>query len=91
MITTQITANEILNSLMSRRFKVVYQPKFDMKAEQISGMEALLRWNTVQKDAASTETVIAVAEEYDIITSLTLFVVEKVCQDMSEWQEKKCR
>jgi diguanylate cyclase (GGDEF)-like protein/PAS domain S-box-containing protein len=67
---------------------VVYQPLADMQTGQISGMEALLRWNHPQLGAVSPVQFIPLAEESGLIKEIGEWVLRQACKDIQAWQNK---
>lgn len=62
--------------------QVLYQPVADMQTGAVSGMEALLRWNSAEFGAVSPVTFIPVAEALGAIDAIGVWVLRKVCQDI---------
>jgi EAL domain-containing protein (putative c-di-GMP-specific phosphodiesterase class I)/CHASE2 domain-containing sensor protein len=56
---------------------IAYQPQFDLKADTISGAEALVRWQHPTRGAISPEAFILPAEEHNRIGKLTFHVLEQ--------------
>jgi len=64
---------------------VVYQPIVDLVADDIVGVEALLRWHHPTRGAISPTSFIPVAEQTGLIVPLTLWVVRQACMQLREW------
>src|SRR4051794_31875156 len=62
--------------------KVLYQPTVNMQSGKVSGMEALLRWNSPEWGAVSPATFIPLAEESGSIDEIGLWVLREVCKDI---------
>ncbi|NLX18598.1 MAG: diguanylate cyclase, partial [Desulfobulbus sp.] len=64
--------------LERREFSVFYQPKINLKDEQPTSFEALVRW---QKDGQTLgpEQFIPIAEEAGLIDDMSLYVLDEVC------------
>ncbi|MES2952248.1 MAG: EAL domain-containing protein [Pseudomonadota bacterium] len=62
--------------------QVLYQPVVDLLTGKISGMEALLRWNSPELGLVSPVTFIPIAENSGLIDGIGLWVLRKVCQDI---------
>ena len=62
--------------------EVVYQPQFEIASGEISGAEALLRWNHATKGAISPDEFIPLAEDSELIVDIGAWVVEKTCEDL---------
>lgn len=87
MVTENInTLKESLRHAIDRQeFEIVYQPKFNMETEQVTGLEALLRWKREDGYAISPDIFIPLAETSGMITTITLYVAEHVFQCLWEW------
>ena len=64
---------------------VVYQPIVDLPADDIVGVEALLRWHHPTRGQISPAAFIPVAEQTGMIVPLTLWVVRQACMQLREW------
>jgi len=74
-------------ALKNREFQVYYQPKVETDAYEIVGAEALVRW--VKNDELVLPGVFIPTIERDgSICDLDFYVLEQVCSDIKEWQEK---
>ncbi len=69
-------------------FHMVYQPQFDAHGTRICGMEALIRWQDGDQFIPPNE-FLPVAEEIGLINTLSLWVVERVCQQLAQWREQE--
>jgi|WetSurMetagenome_2_1015567.scaffolds.fasta_scaffold00013_46 diguanylate cyclase (GGDEF)-like protein len=73
------------NALRNDEFRLVYQPRIDMATYEISGMEALLRWNNEKLGDVSPADFIPVAESNGLIIRISEWVIRKTCMQMQEW------
>lgn len=78
---------DLQKALAHREFEIVYQPKWDIFSNQLSGMEALLRWKHPEIGAVSPVEFIPIAEENGSIISITRWVLFSVCRQNLLWQE----
>lgn len=70
-----------LSHAMERNeFKLYYQPKMDIRSGKISGMEALLRWNSQELGPIAPATFIPVLEETGRIVEVGHWVIQKACE-----------
>lgn len=68
-------------------FTVAYQPTYDLKTNNISGAEALLRWTDADLGAIPPDVFIPLAEETGLIQELGLFVLQRACAQAVLWQQ----
>ncbi|NYF24059.1 bifunctional diguanylate cyclase/phosphodiesterase [Sporosarcina sp. JAI121] len=66
-----------------------YQPQVDLKTGNISSFEALLRWNNRKFGFVSPVQFIPIAEESGLIHGIGDWVVDQVCSQLKEWQDKR--
>lgn len=68
-----------------------YQPQVDLRSGQISSFEALLRWNNRKFGFVSPGQFIPILEESGLIHEIGDWVLDQVCRQLKEWQQKKFR
>lgn len=68
-----------------------YQPQVNLKTGEIDSFEALLRWNNRKFGFVSPAQFIPMAEESGLIHSIGDWVLEVVCAQLKEWQDKQFR
>jgi len=66
-----------------------YQPQVDLKTGHISSFEALLRWNNGKFGFVSPAQFIPIAEESGLIHGIGDWVLNQVCKQLKEWQDKQ--
>jgi len=67
---------------------LLYQPKVDLRDGRIVGCEALLRWRLPGYGDISPSQFIPLAEETNLILDVGEWVLNRVCADYHEWQQK---
>ena len=75
-------------SIRQRRFKVWYQPVFNLKTNRFSSAEALLRLRDYDGEPVSPSEFIPLAEETGLIDDLSWIVLEEVCTLLGQMQDK---
>tara|TARA_B100000678_G_scaffold288878_1_gene298193 strand:+ start:1491 stop:4190 length:2700 start_codon:yes stop_codon:yes gene_type:complete len=65
-----------------------YQPVVDTATEQISGFEALLRWNHPKHGWISPEKFVPVAEDAGLIAAIGEWAIQQACSDLARWPAK---
>jgi diguanylate cyclase (GGDEF)-like protein/PAS domain S-box-containing protein len=65
---------------------IEYQPIFDLRTDEISGYEALLRWEHARRGAVSPVSFIPVAEATGLIVPLGQWVLDRACRDAVTFQ-----
>ena len=66
---------------------VHYQPKADMRAGGIIGVEALLRWHHPEHGLIPPDEFIPLAEHTGLIKPLTMFVLEETLSQCHAWRQ----
>ena len=79
--------NQIPIAIKNGGIHVWYQPQYNYKTGEITGAEALVRWKHEDKGFILPAYFIPILEETGLIYDLDLFVWERVCQDLSRWNE----
>ena len=68
-----------------------YQPKIDGRSGQITGVEALVRWDHPTRGTVSPAVFIPVAERFGLIGLLGQWVIDEACRQMKAWHEAGLR
>jgi diguanylate cyclase (GGDEF)-like protein len=67
---------------------VYYQPIINLTTMELTGFEALMRWNHPQRGLVPPNEFIPVAEETNYIVPLTLWILQKSCAQLVQWQNR---
>jgi diguanylate cyclase (GGDEF)-like protein/PAS domain S-box-containing protein len=77
-------AKNIRNALNVKEFEVYYQPQIDAVTQKLIGMEALLRWQTIN-GFISPAVFIPIAEDAGLIDKIGEFVFTEATSQMVKW------
>ena len=78
---------DMRNAFVNGEFKLVYQPQIALDRQEVSGFEALLRWEQPDRGPVSPDFFIPVAEETGLIIQLGDWVIRQACMEAASWPE----
>lgn len=73
-------------ALENNQFFLTFQPKYKLETKEVTGVEALIRWNHPKLGLVSPDEFIPIAEEIGIILQIGKWVIEQTCQQFSIWR-----
>jgi diguanylate cyclase (GGDEF)-like protein len=79
--------NSLKEAVINRELEVYYQPIFDLRTNEVVGLETLSRWHRPEGSISPT-TFIRIAEETGLILDIDKWVLERACQQMSTWRDQ---
>ncbi len=81
--------NALRRSVERQELLLHFQPIVDLRSGDISGMEALLRWDHPHRGILSPATFISIAEETGEIVRIGQWVLEEACRRTVEFQRAR--
>jgi diguanylate cyclase (GGDEF)-like protein len=79
--------SELRRGLELGQIALAHQPKLDLRAGEVTGVECLLRWTHPERGAVSPEAFIPLAEETGLIGALTEWVLARALDDQRRYAE----
>lgn len=80
-----LTPEDVRKGLVGNEFLLHYQPIYRVEPKQVTGYEALLRWQHPTLGLVSPEVFIPLAEQGNFIIALGEWVVKEACLAASQW------
>lgn len=84
-------ARELRVAIDGNQLLLHYQPKIHGGSGQITGVEALVRWNHPTRGLVGPAAFIPVAERSGLIGALGQWVLEECCRQLQAWTEEGLR
>ncbi|MEO1622865.1 MAG: EAL domain-containing protein, partial [Cyanobacteria bacterium J06632_3] len=80
--------DELRRAVIEGQFHLHYQPIFNLHNRQISGFEALLRWQHPTRGCLEAKDFIDIAEEIGITRQLCSQIIHMACEQYSQWNAR---
>ena len=80
--------NRLRRALARDQFALFYQPKVSIANRELTGFEALLRWNDPAHGLRLPHEFIHTLEETGLISGVGRWVIERALYDRQRWREK---
>jgi diguanylate cyclase (GGDEF)-like protein/PAS domain S-box-containing protein len=91
-MTTRLAKRRLLEAdlrlaLGRNEFLLHYQPKINLQTGQVTGMEALIRWQHPERGMLLPTTFVPIAEECGLILRIGQWVLLEACRQAREWSD----
>ncbi len=85
-IHTKKTADAILRSLEQNGFVAYFQPQFDAHTLEISGVEALARWDHPELGILGPDKFLKVAENLNVVSQIDALILDQALFQLARWR-----
>jgi sensor c-di-GMP phosphodiesterase-like protein len=87
--STSPTYERLLKAITENKLILHYQPKVNMKTQEIVGCEALIRWRLNDNSTIYPDSFIGVAEQTNLIKPMTQWVIRECFRQLRQWIDSK--
>ena len=81
-------STDIRTALEKDEFELYFQPKVDTFSHELTGAEALIRWNHPERGMIRPDAFISAAEGLGLITAIGDWTLEAACRQLRTWREQ---
>jgi diguanylate cyclase (GGDEF)-like protein len=82
------TETGLHRALRRREFSLFFQPQFSVADGQLTGLEALLRWQTPRDGLRHPAEFVPAAEESGLIVDIGGWVIDTACAQLAAWRDQ---
>jgi len=88
-VERQALKGGLRHALERKEFLLHYQPKVNLDASSITGVEALIRWQPPDRGMMLPALFVPVAEDCGLIVEMGRWVLREACQQARSWQDAR--
>jgi len=86
-VRRQSLEGSLRHALEQKEFFLHYQPKVDLQTGEITGVEALIRWQQSDRGLLFPSQFVAIAEDCGLILPIGHWVLREACSQARAWQD----
>ena len=80
--------SELRHAIEHFELTVFYQPKFDMRRDEVVGLEALIRWPHPERGLLAPHQFLPLVRQHGLMRSMTTVVLELALDDAAQWSRQ---
>ena len=82
---------DLRRALAEGQLHLVYQPKVHAPSGEITGAEALMRWQHPQRGLVGPAVFIPIAERFGLIGAIGNWLIDEACRQAGQWRDEGLR
>ena len=82
---------DLRRALAEGQLSLVYQPKIHAPSGEITGAEALMRWNHPDRGLVGPAVFIPIAERFGLIGAIGNWLIDEACRQAGAWRDEGLR
>ena len=79
--------HSLRRAISNNELELHYQPKLCLRSDDVTGVEALLRWTHPDRGPISPAKFVPIAEEAGLILDLSDWVLHEACRQIKAWEK----
>ncbi|MGV3490191.1 MAG: bifunctional diguanylate cyclase/phosphodiesterase [Devosia sp.] len=83
----RLLEHDLRHAISRNQLRLVYQPQVDIKTNEVTGFEALVRWKHPERGDVSPGVFVPIAEESGLILQIGEWVLRTACAEAARWKK----
>jgi diguanylate cyclase (GGDEF)-like protein len=83
----RLVEHDLRHAISRNQLHLVYQPQVDIQTSEVTGFEALVRWNHPERGHVSPADFVPIAEEGGLILQIGEWVLRTACAEAAKWRD----
>jgi diguanylate cyclase (GGDEF)-like protein len=79
---------DLRKALSDGQLRLVYQPKIHAPSGEITGAEALMRWEHPERGLVGPDLFIPIAERFGLIGAMGNWLIDEACRQAGQWRDE---